>query len=78
MKIQKLEKERRATDSGSESQVLVLDELWGTLTAKLFREKTIGFTDRATEIVENPLVLQAKSPKQIEHPYEAIPGQPKS
>ena len=27
MKIQKLEKERRATDSGSESQVLVLDEL---------------------------------------------------
>ena len=30
--------------------------------------KSIGFIDRATEIVEKPLVLQAKRPKDIEKP----------
>ena len=34
-----------------------LEGLWGTLTAKLFREKSIGFIDVVRKSVKNALVL---------------------
>ena len=34
-----------------------LEKLWGTLTDKLFREKSIGFTVFSVKYIEKPLVL---------------------
>ncbi len=42
-------------------------------------KKSIGFIDRATEIVEKPVVLQAKRPKKLKNQwfyYKTSSGQP--
>ena len=46
----------------------MLNNLWFYRLGLKKEQKNIGFIDPATEIVEKPLVLQAKRPKDIEKP----------